>query len=233
MSLLSSNTDIPFRDISKLLINNSALKNPYGTLLSSTTTRMNTLNTYVTSASTVGNPLYNAGVSSNASQIIIAINNIKNTLTRFTTHTNSLSGNGLINGLNGVNFATISTIVSTVQEYRDDGSICELVNKAFGAILNADAIITQINLLLGLVDNILTIPDQIANNINFVKQLLEDQIVADLNTFTDAQLEALQYAASAAINSLINNPCIAEILSRVGTDELKAIIRDKSSQIFK
>lgn len=232
MSLLPSQQDIPFRDISKLVLSNTAFINPYTSILSTTNTKLSGLTSYISSASTIGNPLYDAGVALNATQIVVAINNLANTLVRFTSHSNNLSGISLSNGLQGANFATISSIVSSVQQYKDDGSVCELVYKAFGAILNASAIITQINLLLGRIDNILTIPDQIADNIDFIRLLLEEQIESDLNTFASAQIEALQYAAAAAINSLINNQCISQILTQIGSQELKNIIRERTSEIF-
>lgn len=224
--------DIPFRDISKLVLSNSAFVNPFGSILSSTTTSLTNLANLVSNASTIGNPAYDAGVALNATQITTAINNLLTTVGRFTSHTDNLSGISLSSGLSGANFATISSIVSTVQDYRNDGSICELVYGAFGAILNASAIINQINILLGQISNILTIPEQIAENINFIKLLLEQQIESDLTIFAIAKIEALQYAASAAINALIGNECISEILTKIGSDELKAIVRERTSEIF-
>lgn len=232
MSLLPSQVDIPFRDISKLVLSNSAFVNPFGTTLSTTTSSLTNLANLVSNASTIGNPAYNAGIALNATQITTAVDNLLVTLGRFTSHTNNLSGISLSTGLSGANFATISSIVSTVQDYRNDGSVCELVYGAFGAILNASAIITQINILLGQIANILTIPEQIAENINFIKAVLEQQIESDLNTFALAQIEALQYAASAAINALIGNECISEILTQIGSQELKNIIRERTSEVF-
>lgn len=228
MSLLPSQVDIPFRNISKLVLSNSAFVNPYRTLLDLSNFKLAELSNIVNSASAISNP----NVFIHATQITTAIASLNTTLGRFGLHTDSLSGVNLSGGLSGANFATISSIVSTVQDYRDDGSICEVVFGAFGAILNLAAIATQIELLLGRIDNILTIPEQIANSLDFLKLLLEQQIVADLNAFAIAQIEALQYAASASINSLINNACVSEILTKIGSQELKNIIREKTSEIF-
>lgn len=232
MSLLPSKIDIPFRDISKLVINNSAFTNPYTAILSTAPIRITAFSAYITSASTVGNALYNSVIAANAISIGLAITNLTTTLGRFTSHTNNQSGISLSTGLSGSNFATISSIVSTVQQYKDDGSVCELVNKVFGAIMNASSIINQIAYLLGLLENLSTIPQQIADAINATILLLENQIISDLNAFADSQLEALQYAASAAINSLLHNPCISQILSQIGTQELKNIIKQKTSKIL-
>jgi hypothetical protein len=232
MSLLPTIDDIPFRDISRLVISNSAFINPYSTVILNTDNSLNQLWTLVTNASTIGNPSYNADVAINASQILNSIDLLLTTLERFTSHTDNISGKSLSLGLNNANFATISSIVATVQQYKDDGSVCELVYKAFGAILNASAIINQINIMLGRIANILNIPNQIADNLDFVRLLIEEQIESDLNAFASAQLEALQYAASAAINSLINNECISQILSQIGSQELKNIIRERTSEIF-
>ncbi len=232
MSLLPSQQDIPFRDISKLLLTNSAFINPFGGILTTTSTSLSNLSTYVEDASNILHPDYDADIALNATQITVAVNSLITSVNRFTSHTNNLSGISLSNGLNGANFATISSIVSTVQEYRNDGSICELVYGAFGAILNAAAIVQQLELLLGRISNILSIPDQIADNLDFVRLLLEEQIESDLNTFAAAQIEALQYAASAAINALINNECISEVLTRIGSQELKNIIRERTSEVF-
>lgn len=233
MSLLPIQTDIPFRDISKLVLSNSAFTNPFSSILATTTSTLSDTLSYVTNASTLLNPLYNAGVAANASQISTAITTLTATVSRFTTHTNNISGISLSNGLNGVNFATISTIMSTVHEYRNDGSICELIHGAFGAILKAESIINDINNLLGRLADIRNIPGQIVASVNSLILLLEQQIEDDLNAFASAQIEALQYAASAAINALIRNKCISEVLTRIGSQELKNIVHERINGVFK
>ena len=232
MSLLPITNDIPFRDISKLVLSNSAFKNPFGEIISSTTSTLNGFRQLVTDASNILNPSYNAGIASNSTSIITAVTSLETSIGRFFSHSNNISGVSLSNGLNGANFATISSIVSTVQQYRNDGSICELVNKAFGAIMNASILINQFNFLLNRLADAANIPDQIVAHINFLILRLEQQIEADLLAFANAQIEALQYAASAAINALIGNKCIGEVISRVGSRELKNIVRERTREIF-
>lgn len=233
MSLLPIQTDIPFRDISKLILSNSAFVNPFANILTTTSNTITDTLAYVSNASTLLNPLYNAGVAANATQISNALTTLTTTVGRFTSHSNNISGISLTNGLNGANFATISTIMSTVQEYRNDGSICELIHGAFGAILKAESIINDINLLLSRLADIRNIPGQIVTAINSLISRLEQQIIDDLNAFAEAQLEALQYAASAAINALIGNKCISEVLTRIGSQELKNIVHERINRGFK
>ena len=232
MSLLPIENDIPFRDISKLVLSNSAFKNPFGDILTSTNTTVAGFKQLVTDASNILNPNYNAGLATNSTAILASIASLETTLGRFTSHSNNLSGVSLSSSLNGANFATISSIVSTVQQYRNDGSICELVNNAFGVIMNASILINQINFLLNRIADAVNIPNQIVAHINFLILRLEQQIESDLNAFALAQIEALRYAASASINALIGNACIADVLTRVGSDELKNIVRERTRKLF-
>lgn len=233
MSLLPIETDIPFRNISKLVVSNSAFVNPFANVLTATNSSLSGLSTYITNASTIGNPSYNVGIAVNAVQINNAINSLITTVNRFTSHSNNLSGISLSNGLNGANFATISTIVSTVKDYRNDGSICELVYDVFGAIVKAGEIINEINILLNQITNVVNLANQIAGNLDYIRTLLENQIESDLSAFAITQIEALQYAASAAINALIGNVCISEVLTQIGSQELKTIVKERSKEVFK
>jgi hypothetical protein len=232
MSLLPPVPEIPYKDITQLINGNLAFKNPLGEFNALALSKANGLKTFVTAASDPLNPLYNSEIAANTTQIINSVNNLINTFNRFTSHTNNLSGISLSTGLTGANFATITTIVSTVQRYRNDGGICQIVNGAFGAIQNASAIATQIAQLIGFIDNVLTIPNQIADKMDFMRGLLENQIESDLISFASAQLDALQLSAAAAISSLINNDCIADVLTKVGTQELKNVIREKGRDLF-
>lgn len=232
MSLFPDVPKIPYADVTKLITANTAFVNPFASINSLATSRITQFKTFVTSVSTVGNSLYDAGVATNATAILASISTIQTTLGRFSSHTDNLSGVSLSTGLTGANFATISTIVSTVQKYKDN-SICDVVNGVFGAIQNLASIITSINQLLGQLDNILTIPSQISTYIDNLKNLLESQIQADLLNFATAQLTALQLAAAAALTSLIGNACVSDVITKIGTDELKKIVIAKSNTVFK
>lgn len=238
MSLLPAINDLPYKDISDLISSNAAFTNPLRpsiTLINASVTSLQTLVNSIgfdTLFPSPPNPLYNPAVGIHASQILIAIDNLNTTLGRFSSHTDNLSGISLSNGLQGANFATITTIVSTVDKYKNDGSVCEVVFGAFGAILKANEFITAINNLIGQIGNILTIPGQIASNLDFLQQLLEEQIESDLIAFANAQIDLLQLSAAAALSSLINNDCIAEILTKVGSQELKTVIATKGRNLF-
>jgi hypothetical protein len=233
MSLLPSVEVNPYASISKLISANTAFVNPLATSISSGLTGINNLKSYVTLASNVINPEYNAGVAIHGTSIINAVDTLVITFNRFASHTNNLSGVSLSTGLNGANLATITSIVASVDKYRTDGAVCEAVFAAFGAILKAAEFVDAINTLLGQIANILSIPEQIANNINFIISKIETQITEDLVAFTNAQLEALQLAAATAITSLIGNPCIGEVLTKIASQELKTEIDKKIRSITK
>ena len=162
----------------------------------------------------------------------MATDNLLTTFNRFRTHTDSLSGVNLSTGLNGANFATISSIASVVQKYRNDGSICQIINNAFGAILKANEYITAIQNLYGQLQNILTIPTQISSRINELRTLIESQIEEDLIAFASAQIDALRLSVASTISSLIGNDCIAEVLTVVGSQELKNVIANRGRNLF-
>lgn len=233
MSILPKTTTDNLKPIVDLISNNKAFVNPLESSINTLAQSIQTLKTDIIDFSNILSPTYNAGVSTNATAITNSIATLELTLNRFLSHTNNLSGKSLSLGLNGANFATISTIMSTVHEYRNDGSICELIHGAFGAILKAESIINDINNLLGRLANLTNLPGQIVAAVNYLILLLEQQIEDDLNAFASAQIEALQYAASAAINALIGNKCISEVLTRIGSQELKNIVHERINGVFK
>lgn len=227
MSLLPPLPLHPFDDINKLVSSNLAFTNPYQYTIDFVTMKINNMVSYVNFASIITNPLYNPDVATNALGILTASTSILTTLNRFGIHTDNLSGVSLSSGLTGANFATISTVVSTVQKNSRDGSICEIVNGVFGAIQNIASILNKINILISDIENIINIPFQIASKLNTIIAFLENQIQTDLLNFANAQLTALQLAASAALSSLLHNQCIADIISKVGTDELKKVVNSR------
>lgn len=155
------------------------------------------------------------------SDITAAITTLDTALDDMLDHTDKLSGVSLTGGLNSMNFSTISSVVSTVQKYGNDGSACELVNAAFGMIVKVGEFVDDMNVLYGRLVNLALAPDVLALEIDNFKAKILSQIQADLLTFANAQITALQYAAAAALTELVDNPCIGEIIAIVGTDELR------------
>lgn len=160
-------------------------------------------------------------ITPHVTQITSAITTLDTALDDLLDHTDKLSGVSLTGGLNSMNFSTISSVVSTVQKYGNDGSACELINGAFGAIVKAAEFVNDMNVLYGRLVNLSLAPDTLPFAIDTLKNKILSQIQADLLTFANAQITALQYAAAAALTELTNNPCISEIIAIVGTDELK------------
>lgn len=221
MSLLP----VPVQNIASIIQSNQAFANPYDLVLGQVNNKIASVKSIVQSA-TIGSPIY-----TNAAQILSSIDSIETVLENFGIHTNNLSGVSLSNGLNGANFATISTIVSTVQKYEND-AVCGLVNDVFGAIVKFGQIANAINTLIRQLDELDSFPERIANYLDILRNQLFNQIEQDLINFTTAQLKALQYASAAALNELINNPCISEIISVVGTQQLKRVLIPRIQQIF-
>lgn len=225
-------------DISNLIKSNSAFTNPLANTLALGQSSIASMRTLVSSIGfspippLPANPLYNPLIGSHANDIISAIDTLTSTFNRMILHTNNLSGVNLSTGLNGANFATLAVIASNVQNSNGTG-ICELVNGVFGSILNAASIVNQINTLIGQIQNILSFPDQIANNLNFIKQLLESQIANDLLAFANAELTVLQNAVATALGSLLNDACIGNIISQIGTIELKQVLGAKVQSVIK
>jgi hypothetical protein len=231
MSLLPTAPTNPFADIQNLIKTNTAFVNPLSGIISTGTATFTAFKANVLDLSDPLSGNYNPSVAIHGNDIVNAVDTLQTTFGRLLSHSDNISGVSLSTGLTGSNFATISTIVESVQKYKDDGLVCSVVYGAFGVILKAADIANTINLLLGQIQNLLSQPGQIADNIDFAKDYIETLITEDLVAFANAQIEALQIAAAAALTSLIGNPCIGEVLGKVGSRELKVIIDEKIRSI--
>lgn len=209
-----------------VIVRNKAFINPYTGTLSSISSSLSRARELVMGA----DPLSDVGI--NASTILSSITSLENTVGRYLTHTNNMSGVGLTNGFTGANFATISQVVSTVQKYSNDGGICEVVYGVFGAIVKASMIIRQIENVIGQLNNLLNSVSTIASKLLLLQNLLESQIEQDLLAFSNAQILALQNAAANAIANLTGSPCIGDVIGIVGSAELKKVINPPITQIF-
>lgn len=209
-----------------VIVRNKAFINPYTGTLSSISSSLSRAREVVMGA----DPLSDVGI--NASTILSSITSLENTVGRYLTHTNNMSGVGLTNGFTGANFATISQVVSTVQKYSNDGGICEVVYGVFGAIVKASMIIRQIENVIGQLNNLLNSVSTIASKLLLLQNLLESQIEQDLLAFANAQILALQNAAANAIANLTGSPCIGDVIGIVGSAELKKIVNPAILQTF-
>lgn len=222
----------PFDGVKKLISANTAFVNPVSAPIINAVSSINRAKDRVLAATDILNPNYNPQVAANSSQIIAAMGTLTTTLGRFGVHTDALSGIGLGTGLGGSNLVSIASIVDSVQKYKNEGAICSAVYGAFGAIMKAAEIINSINALLGMLDRLSDIPEQIEAALLLLRNQLENQIETDLLAFANAKIEALELAAANAITSLIGNPCISDVLTKIAGKELKVIMNEKIRGIF-
>lgn len=206
------------RQIRELINAESAFTNIYSPVLATINTQI-PIAKGILNAATPGTPL-----GDNSVAILGAINSLETTLGRFTSHTNSLSGVGLSTGLSGSNLGTIMQVLRTIDRYKNDGSACSFINEVFGSIIQFAQIAEQIriiyNRLVGLTDE----PELLAERINTLVTLLEGRMENDLLAFTEAQLRSLQYSISGALSNILGNECLSEILSIIGTQQLRGIL---------
>jgi len=226
MSLIQEQRVTKVKNIVELFKTNQAFQNPFSQKITQVTSVINQVKSIV-NGSTIGSPIY-----AEATAILGAITQLETTLGRFTSHTNNLSGVGLSTGLTGVNFGTISQVLSTVRKYSNDGGSCELINNAFGAIVKFAQIVQAIDNFILQLNELENFPERIANYITLIKNLLEGQIEQDLQAFAEAQITALQFAIASALESLTGDACISEIISIVGSGELRKIVRPEVTQVF-
>lgn len=207
-----------------LVKRNVAFSNPFRPKLIEITSVINAGKNVITNSSNID--------TITRGQLLTAIQQLENTLGRFSTHTDNLSGVSLTNGLNGANLATISQVMATVDKYKTDGSSCEFIHNAFGAIIKSAQIIGYIEDLIRKILDAENYPERLLNTINTVIAFLENQIEQDLIAFANAQIDALQIATANALLSLTGNACISEIISIIGSQELKNIVKEKATGIF-
>lgn len=217
MSLVD-NSITKTKSIRDLINSNSAFTNVYNPVITVLNTQVQTVKGILN----IEPPETPLGQSK--ADILGAITSLENTINRFTSHTNALSGIGLSTGLSGANIGTVMQVLRTIDKYKDDGAACEFINEVFGSIINATHYIEQIriiyNRLLGLTNE----PELLAERINTLVTLLEGRITNDLMAFAEAQLRALQLALSSSLSQLLGNECLSEIISIVGTQELRGIL---------
>lgn len=234
MSLLPLATKNPNKEIIDLISNNIAFVNPLAgkiaTGVSAITLLKSTVNAIGFNPPLTPNPNYNPSVGIYATDIVNAVDTLLITFNRFKIHTDGLSGVSINGGLSGANFATLSTIATNVQKYHDESAVCSIVYGIFGALLVAENIANQINLLVGQIQNLLSFPDQVKTNLDFITSLLESQIANDLLAFANAELELLRQVAASALTSLLNDPCMGNIIASVATDEAKRVLNKNARE---
>lgn len=207
----------PFDDVAQLIRAGKGFVNPYTSAITQMQSKLTQL---VADMPTLR---LNPNISPHADTILQSVGVLQTTAGNFLGHTNKLSGVSLSTGIDSVNFATISSVLATVQKYGNDGSACELINGAFGSIVKAAQYITDIMGLIAKIDNIDVLASQLPDVIDNLMNAMENQIITDLAVFANAQITALQYAAAAALTELTGNPCISEIISIIGTAELRKV----------
>lgn len=206
-------------EVRNLINGGTAFVNPFATTLPLVSGALTTAKGIIDTA-----PIGSA-LNLSAPQLILSIETLEDTLSDFGIHTDNLSGVNLSNGLNGANFATISQVVATVQKYQNDGSVCEVVFNAFGAIIQAAQIINSIRILIGQLENLEnSTPANIINFIDNLETILRTQIEQDLIAFANAQISALRNAVANTLIGLGANECLSQIIGIVGGAELKKIV---------
>lgn len=207
----------PFDSTAQLIRAGNAFVNPYTSAITQLTTK--TAQLVADMPTLISNP----NIAPHADTILQSIGILDTTIAKFTGHTNRLSGLTMTGGVDAINFATISSVLATVQKYGNDGSACELIFGAFGAIVKAAQYITDIMGLIAKIENIDELASQLPDVIDNLVNALENQMTTDTAVFVSAQITALQYAAAAALTELSGNPCISEIISIIGSAELRKV----------
>jgi hypothetical protein len=214
MSLIDPITKI--KDIASVIKTGDAFANPFSATLITTGAAITQLKGLATGA------LVGSLIQPHAATILSSIATIESTLLDFTSHSDSLSGVGLSEGLTGSNFATMASVVKTAQKYTSEGGVCSIANGAFGAIVKARQIIAAIENLQRQLGELLLFPERIAAYLDTLETLLRNQIINDLTAFAQAQLDALQASAAGALAEFFGDPCLAGIASVVATDAVKS-----------
>lgn len=205
-------------DIKNLIASNTAFRNPY-------TQVFGDIDAVIVNTKNVLNL---PTPPTNAAQILGAITTLEGVLNQFKTHTNALSGISLSTGLSGANAATIMQVLNTIDKYKEDGGTCQFINNVFGSIVKFAQIAGAIATLVSQITNFINNGDNmIEQRIQTLTNLLQSQITNDLLTFTEMQLRALQLSVASGLTSLLGNECLANIVSIVGTNELRTILNRK------
>lgn len=207
-------------DILQLIQTNSAFNNPFSASINASLTAFNAVPNaagLVATSTAQGSPI----TLTQANSAVTTINQAITTINQFRTHSDKLSG---INIGEGTTLGSIASVMAS-QRTISENSLCSTFLSAFGAIVNAAALIAKIGQLVleterflgnigGYLNNYIQIVNQIAND-------LTDQIAADLEAFAAAQTFMNQSAIASAINSLIDDECFSQVLGAIATQPLK------------
>lgn len=150
-----------------------------------------------------------------------AIVNTVNSINSLIGHTDRISGVDL-NG-NGT-LATIAKTMGAARKANGEQS-CSTVLAAFGAIAKAQQYVDEVN---GVLEELNTFKNNIAANIAGVAATtgafitkVADQILADTTALTNAQLQLAEAAIASSVASLVQDECMAAIMSSVMSQGLK------------